>query len=150
MVKAKDKRVSVKIAEAQKVKIESPRPQKKKILSKAMSEFKVKIEKGLNSKTTSIVVKDEMIFPPPPMGFKKVPSDLSKSPFPDFVRPSDDEILLVVSLLGNLHGMPTPGTNIMPVLDSIVRTILSQNTTDKISRVAFQNLKSTFNSWMAV
>jgi endonuclease-3 len=56
----------------------------------------------------------------------------------------------VVSLLSRLHGLPTKGENTMPVLDSLVRTILSQNTTDKTSRLAFLSLKEAFPTWRAV
>ena len=44
----------------------------------------------------------------------------------------------------------TQGHHQSTVLDSLVRTILSQNTTDKTSIRAFASLKSTFPDWDAV
>ena len=45
----------------------------------------------------------------------------------------------------------TPQTSrLKPVLDSLVGTILSQNTTDATSAVAFANLKRAFPTWEAV
>jgi endonuclease III len=38
----------------------------------------------------------------------------------------------------------------MPVLDSLVRTILSQNTTDKLSRQAFENLKKNYKDYLSI
>lgn len=71
-------------------------------------------------------------------------------PFPEFSRPSSAECALAVQILGDLHGTPTPGKQTMGVLDSLVRTILSQNTTDKNSRVAFLSLKEHFPTWREV
>ena len=71
-------------------------------------------------------------------------------PFPDLIRPTSAECALAVQVLGDLHGTPTPGKVTMPVLDSLVRTILSQNTTDKNSRVAFLSLKEKFPTWRQV
>ena len=87
---------------------------------------------------------------PAPMGFKKVKPDSLESPYESFLSPSPEECHLAVQLLGELHGIPTPGEQTMPVLDSLVRTILSQNTTDKNSRAAFQSLKAAFPSWRLV
>ena len=89
---------------------------------------------------------------PPPLAFKKPTKQEVEgyTPFPDFSRPVPAEAHLVVSLLSSLHGLPTKGENTMPVLDSLVRTILSQNTTDKTSRLAFLSLKKTFPSWREV
>ena len=81
--------------------------------------------------------------------FKKVKIE-TESPYPDYTRPSPLECNVAVSLLGELHGTPTPGEHTMSVLDSLVRTILSQNTTDKNSRVAFMNLKQAFPTWRKV
>lgn len=82
--------------------------------------------------------------------FKKVKVEDPEGPYPDFARPHPEECVLATELLGELHGIPTRGENTMPVLDSLVRTILSQNTTDKNSRVAFLNLKKHFPTWLEV
>jgi len=72
------------------------------------------------------------------------------SPYPDFESPRVDEVQLVREELCRLHGEPTRGETVMPVLDSLVRTVLSQNTTDKNSRAAFLNLKKMFPTWLQV
>ena len=77
-------------------------------------------------------------------------SDLVSSPFPEFQRPSNKECEKAVKLLSALHGTPERGEITMPILDSLVRTILSQNTTDKNSRVAFAALKQKFPTWKSV
>jgi len=85
------------------------------------------------------------------MAFKKVKLEKEgASPFPDFSRPAPQEAHKAVSLLSLLHGVPTPGEHTMPVLDSVVRTILSQNTTDKTSRMAFLSLKAALPTWREV
>ncbi len=92
------------------------------------------------------------ICPPPPFPFKKVKaaSALPSSPFPDHARPTATEVSLAVELLSALHGQPARGEHTMPVLDSLVRTILSQNTTDKLSHRAFANLKQLMPTWREV
>jgi hypothetical protein len=69
---------------------------------------------------------------------------------------------LLTQRLVALHGKPertadplneyniTQGHHQSSVLDSLVRTILSQNTTDKTSIRAFASLKETFPDWEAV
>ena len=82
--------------------------------------------------------------------FKKVKEEDPEGPYPELERPRPEECILATQLLGELHGIPTRGDTTMPVLDSLVRTILSQNTTDKNSRVAFLNLKKHFPTWKEV
>lgn len=60
------------------------------------------------------------------------------------------EFHTAVELLGQLHGFPEKSETTMSVLDSLARTILSQNTTDKTSRVAFASLKAAFPTWKSV
>ena len=64
----------------------------------------------------------------------------AESPFPNFRRPTGPECFAAVDALQQLHGRVERklGSN---VLDSLVRTILSQNTTDKTSIRAFRSLK---------
>jgi hypothetical protein len=87
-------------------------------------------------------------------GEKKVKTECMKSlggsPFPEFNRPHVEECLQVVQTLTALHGVKETQNSIRPVLDALVRTILSQNTTDKTSMVAFQNLKQTCPTWKSV
>lgn len=78
------------------------------------------------------------------------PSTLSSSPYPNLLRPTKEETFLAVKLLSQLHGVPERCVTNQPVLDSLVRTILSQNTTDKNSRVAFNQLKKDFPTWKGV
>lgn len=95
--------------------------------------------------------------------FLKVSSD-ETSPYPQSDRPSAFEALYVRDLLADLHGEPErdqleencsgQGTLLekraRSVLDSLVRTILSQNTTDALSKRAFENLKATFPTYKQV
>jgi endonuclease III len=129
------------------IKTEKTSPIKVKV--EKVPSVKVKTEKNVKSEVKQDVSSSSP-FPPPPLEFKKVKLEENSEPYPDFSRPAADEVEAVVELLSDIHGLPTPGLSSMTVLDSIVRTILSQNTTDKISRVAFMNLKKAFSSWKAV
>ena len=72
------------------------------------------------------------------------------TPYPDFTRPYPCEVATVVAALSAVHGVPERSELTMSVLDSLIRTILSQNTTDKTSRIAFASLKEAFPTWSAV
>jgi endonuclease III len=72
-----------------------------------------------------------------------------KSPFPSFAHPSAGACLRVKELLESVHGPHKPSGHNVSVLDSLVRTILSQNTTDKNNRVAFATLKARYPNWRA-
>lgn len=83
--------------------------------------------------------------------FKKVKNPTEEDePYPDYSRPTREECNLAVELLSGLHGLPTKGKETMSVLDSLVRVILSQNTTDKTSRVAFLSMKKAFPTYREV
>ena len=84
------------------------------------------------------------------MPLKKTYDDEGESPYPDFATPSFAEVQACHDALSALHGTPTRGESVMPVLDSLVRTILSQNTTDKNSRAAFLSLKKELPTWKEV
>lgn len=73
-----------------------------------------------------------------------------ESPFPTFNRPHVEDCLQVAELLTAMHGIKEIQNSVRPVLDALVRTILSQNTTDRTSMVAFQNLKAAFPTWKSV
>jgi len=109
--------------------------------------MQIKKEKGIKEEAATQYTQ---VLTPPPFGFKKVKPDSLESPFEGFSLPSPEECNLAVELLGELHGIPTPGEQQMPVLDSLIRTILSQNTTDKNSRAAFISLKDAFPTWRLV
>lgn len=87
------------------------------------------------------------------------------APDPKLARPHPMECFLVNDALTELHGEPIKkeleadcapqGATLLEkraqsVLDSLVRTILSQNTTDKLSLQAFTQLKQLFPTWKAV
>ena len=86
------------------------------------------------------------------------------SPYPQQERPTPFEALYARDLLAALHGEPErekleencsgQGTLLekraRSVLDSLVRTILSQNTTDALSKRAFDNLKKHFPTYKQV
>ena len=111
---------------------------------------KIKIEAESKIKTEQPgLIKYEKLNSITKFDFKKVKIE-NASPYPEYSRPSPLECKLAVSLLTEIHGTPTPGERTMSVLDSLVRTILSQNTTDKNSRIAFTRLKETFPTWREV
>jgi endonuclease-3 len=60
-----------------------------------------------------------------------------------------DRVNNVLSLLKKAYGRPRPFRRTDPV-DEVVRTVLSQNTSDKNSIPAFEELKRRFESWEAV
>ncbi len=62
------------------------------------------------------------------------------TPYPDFARPSAEECRAAVEALQRLHGVVQRNEG-DSVLDALVHTILSQNTTDKTSIRAFRSLK---------
>jgi endonuclease III len=79
------------------------------------------------------------------------------TPFPDYAHPTPDECHEVTRILSNLHGTVTAPTEIRQasltvagcgevphVLDALVRTRLSANTTNTNSSRAFQGLVSKF------
>ena len=76
--------------------------------------------------------------------------EILESPFTSFTRPYPKEVSLAVDLLCDIHGVPERDEYVMPVLDSLIRTILSQNTTDKTSKKAFLSLKKAFPTWKDV
>lgn len=88
-----------------------------------------------------------------------------ESPYPKLARPHPLECFLVNDALTQLHGEPIKkeleadcapqGSTLLEkraqtVLDSLCRTILSQNTTDKLSAQAFAQLKQQFPTWKGV
>lgn len=95
----------------------------------------------------------------------------TKDLFPEYPRPSPEECRAVRDDLLNLHGFPqefvkyqrnqapakpealtgnNSGEEKESVLDGLVSTILSQNTTDTNSRRAFASLKSLYPTWQNV
>lgn len=77
-------------------------------------------------------------------------------------KPDSQECRIITQGLVELHGKPTRSTDPLEhfnltqghhqvyVLDSLVRTMLSQNTTDKTSIRAFRKLKEAFPDWEEV
>lgn len=68
-------------------------------------------------------------------------SAVSKSAIEDV----KERLLLINELLEKRFG--TPQREALPPLDELIRTILSQNTSDKNSHRAFANLKRAFPDW---
>ncbi|KAJ0119062.1 base excision dna repair protein [Diaporthe amygdali] len=108
---------------------------------------------------------------------KNTPSDLrdkklkayaqyaNSSPFPDFAHPTPEECKLAHKILASLHGeRKRPAQLVAPssragcgdspsVLDALVRTILSQNTSDTNSTRAKQSMDKAYGSsdkWDAI
>lgn len=107
--------------------------------------FQDEKEVKVDRKRGHAVAKDSKMKVKPEFG-----KDVGGSPFPEFNRPHPEECLQVVHALTALHGVKETQNSIRPVLDALVRTILSQNTTDKTSMVAFQNLKEACPTWKSV
>lgn len=80
---------------------------------------------------------------------RKPRSRKGEEPFPEFRAPSSEAAFSAALLLAECHGDREPGPP-RPILDLLVRTILSQNTTDKTSQVAFDRLKEGLPTWAAV
>lgn len=80
-------------------------------------------------------------------------------PYPSWPAPTPEQARLVAERLATQHGWPSARRAQGPqvgceerrsVLDSLVRTLLSQNTTDATSGRAFATLKQRFPGWDAV
>jgi len=82
-----------------------------------------------------------------------------KSPYPDYPRPTPEDCREVVRLLEKVHGevnvpktIPPPSLEVAgcgevpSVIDALVRTRLSANTTNKNSSTAFQGLVARFGT----
>lgn len=89
----------------------------------------------------------------------------NSSPFPDFAHPTPEECKLAHKILASLHGARNrPETIVAPtsragcgdspsVLDALVRTILSQNTSDTNSTRAKQSMDKAYgrsDKWEAI
>ena len=79
------------------------------------------------------------------------------SPFPDFQHPTSSEALDVFNLLSNAHSMQTSDIrqrpdSVLNVIEALIETILSQNTSAKNSGGAKKNLDATFgrNNFAAI
>jgi len=97
---------------------------------------------------------------------KKVKVEVQRgSPFPSFAHPTHEESRWVCNALAKLHGMPkrlpkgskkTSGSaacgEVPNVVQSVVRTILSQNTTQENGSRAYKSLESKFGhcNWEAI
>jgi endonuclease III len=114
------------------------------------TDFKVKIEDESKAKTDT---------PKKSSKAKKADYGLTPgvSPYPDYMRPTPEECAEVVRLLEKVHGkviapkaVPPPSLDVAgcgevpSVLDALIRTRLSANTTNKNSSTAFQGLVKRF------
>ena len=66
-----------------------------------------------------------------------------EEPYPNWAAPTPSAALEAVARLAAVHGIKDPPQK-KTILDSLVRTILSQNTTDKTSAVAFSSRRFFF------
>ena len=73
----------------------------------------------------------------------------AEEPYPTWAAPTPAAAVEAVARLAAVHGLPSPPER-KSILDSLVRTILSQNTTDKTSAVAFARLKEGLPTWSQV
>jgi len=97
---------------------------------------------------------------------KKVKVEISQkgSPFPTFTHPTHSECREVYKALGKLHGVPRRPASLSKdtsasdcgevpnVIQAIVRTILSQNTTQENGSRAYKSMESKFGrmNWEAI
>lgn len=155
------------------VKLETESPKKKlKSSTKAVpAKSPKKVKKELESEDEN----SEKVSPTKKKA--KAPADLAAaklrkltsfvaSPYPDFKHPTPEECKKVVDLLSKLHGpavrpkgKPIDDKSfgaacgqVPSIIDALVRTILSQNTTSKNSTAAKLNLDKTFGkgNWKAM
>jgi len=79
-------------------------------------------------------------------------SSVRGSPFPGFKRPSQKDVIALHRQLALVFGERRPsGTRKRrDIMDTVVGTILSQNTTNTNSHAAFTKLKRRFPTWDAV
>mmetsp|Transcript_21753 Transcript_21753/g.61882 ORF Transcript_21753/g.61882 Transcript_21753/m.61882 type:complete len:369 (-) Transcript_21753:513-1619(-) len=75
---------------------------------------------------------------------------VAAEPYPNLRRPSADECYAVERALRDLHGGDRVKGRDCSVLDMLVSVMLSQNTTDKLSKQTFQSLKAAFPTWRSV
>jgi endonuclease-3 len=85
-------------------------------------------------------------FDPKTLGVNKTIALEGKGPYPTFIRPTPGDAYRAQHELITLHGDYEPGASGL-VLDSLVRTILSQNTTDITSARAFKQLKAAYPTY---
>lgn len=75
------------------------------------------------------------------------------SPFQEFLRPTAAEVTAFHKALARVFGERKPSKGRIrrrDILDTVVGTILSQNTTNSNSHAAFTKLKTKFKTWDAV
>jgi len=120
---------------------------------------------GLKDSLTDAAIKTEDPEAGPSATPKKTPKKANygltpgTSPYPDYTRPTAEECREVVHLLEKVHGkvvvpkaIPPPSLDVSgcgevpSVLDALIRTRLSANTTNKNSSTAFQGLVARFGT----
>jgi len=83
---------------------------------------------------------------------QKIPKMASRSPFPGFPRPASADVMRLHKVLARHFGERHPESRRQKrqILDTVVGTILSQNTTNTNSHRAFRQLIEQFRTWDAV
>ncbi|ROV93939.1 hypothetical protein VSDG_06278 [Cytospora chrysosperma] len=134
-------------------KVEDGTPKKIKLEDESLSSPK----KSPSKKSTPADLKDKKL--------KAYAQYANSSPFPDFAHPTPEECKLAHKILSSLHGeRKRPETTVAPtsragcgdspsVLDALVRTILSQNTSDTNSTRAKQSMDKVYgrsDKWDAI
>lgn len=134
-------------------KVEDGTPKKIKLEDKSLSSPK----KSPSKKSTPADLKDKKL--------KAYAQYANSSPFPDFAHPTPEECKLAHKILSSIHGeRKRPETTVAPtsragcgdspsVLDALVRTILSQNTSDTNSTRAKQSMDKVYgrsDKWDAI
>lgn len=145
-----------------------PTTARKRAAPKSESETpkkKIKLEAGTPSPKTKTLVKKSGQADLQSKKLKAYAQFANGSPYPDFARPTPEECKLAHKILASIHGeRKRPDTLVAPtsragcgdspsVLDALVRTILSQNTSDKNSTRAKQSMDKIYgqsDNWGAV
>ncbi|KAK3671534.1 hypothetical protein LTR78_008634 [Recurvomyces mirabilis] len=136
-------------------------PPRKRARKAMKSEATEDLKENLLVATDAVVKAEEAAEPTPKKTPKKANYGLTPgmSPYPDYLRPTPEECREVVRLLEKVHGkviapkaVPPPSLDVSgcgevpSVVDALVRTRLSANTTNKNSSTAFQGLVKRFGT----
>jgi endonuclease-3 len=112
-----------------------------------------RIKREAGGRPQLLAVKPE---PAAARGAGKAEAKPAALPYPHLQRPTPAECRAAVKAMAAEYGLPSEraerkqAEKARPLLDSLVGTILSQNTTDVNSHRAFVSLKQAFPTWRAV
>lgn len=163
------KRVKKEVNEEEEDSLDDDEPPTKRraIKTESPSPSKTKTKKNATSTSTPKKSQDEKAAELQARKLKAYTQFANASPFPDFARPTPEECKLAHRILASLHGektRPTEPVTQAPqnragcgdapsVLDALVRTVLSQNTSDRNSTRAKLSMDQAYggsDQWDAI